>query len=46
MGTGAVPPAPFQPSPDFLAWLEQLANQPRPPMRPVPVPLPDPDDDD
>lgn len=42
MAHPALPPAPFQPSPGFLAWLEQLVRQP---YFPPPFPVPDPDDD-
>jgi hypothetical protein len=41
MAAGAFPPAPFQPSPDFVAWLDSL-----PPSSLPPQPLPIPEDSD
>jgi hypothetical protein len=35
MAQGAFPPAPFEPSPDFRAWLDWLAGT-APPPRPQP----------
>lgn len=36
MASGAFPPAPFLPSPDFTAWLDSLTPTPIP--KPLPIP--------
>lgn len=37
MALGAFPPAPFEPSPDFSAWLDTLVGKPLPPVT-LPIP--------
>lgn len=36
MAMGAFPPVPWQSSPDFLAWLDQLVPQNLPKAAPIP----------